>query len=250
MGDNSQRIQVSGGSVVTIGDVTQQVGTESSGPKEDLGSQPVSILIVASNPLETSRLQLDREFKAISEALTRPGAQVRFQIDQRWAASYQDLQDGLLQHRPEILHWSGHGRRAGLPVLEDDVETRDLVRAQAVSQGEDRSIASLSRLFAAARGRLRCVVLNTCHSKAVATAIAEHIDCVIGMAAAIQDPTAIRFSWSFYHALALGSSVKIAFELASAQIGLDGLGEDLLPNLVALRARPEDVCFLRDVRPR
>lgn len=221
------------------------MGVEDSGLEEGLDTPSVSLLIVASNPLETSRLQLDKEFKAISDALTRPGARIRFQIEQRWAASYQDLQDGLLQHRPEILHWSGHGRRAGLPVLEDDVETRDLIRAQSVSMAEDRSIASLSRLFAAARGRLRCVVLNTCHSKTVANAIAEHIDCVIGMSASIQDPTAIRFSWSFYHALALGSSVKTAFELASAQIGLDGLGEDLLPSLIALRARPEEVFFIR-----
>lgn len=250
MGNNSQKVQISGSPGASIGGVTQQVGVDDSGPNQKSEPQPVPILIVASNPLETSRLQLDKEFKAISEALTRPGAQVRFQVEQRWAASYQDLQDGLLQHRPEILHWSGHGRREGLPVLEDGIETRDLVRAQSASIAEDRSIVSLSRLFAAARGRLRCVVLNTCHSKTVANAIAEHIDCVIGMNAAIQDSTAIRFSWSFYHALALGSSVKTAFELAAAQIGLDGLGEDLLPSLIALRARPEEVCFLDDSRRR
>lgn len=79
---------------------------------------------------------------------------------------------------------------------------------------------SLAELFAIAKGNIRCVVLNACHSEAQAKAIAAHIDCAIGMSGSIEDSSAIGFSWAFYHALGQGESVQKAFSLARVQAQL------------------------------
>ena len=87
-------------------------------------------------------------------------------------------------------------------------------------------------MFAVFRSDLRCVVLNACYSAEQAEAIAQSVDCVVGMASAIGDQSAIGFAKAFYQALAYGWSVQEAFELGSVQIGLEGLPDENVPKLL------------------
>ena len=66
---------------------------------------------------------------------------------------------------------------------------------------------------------------------AQAAGIAESIDCVVGMSAAIGDESAIAFAASFYQALGYGRSIQTAFDLGCGQIDLQGLGEEDTPKL-------------------
>jgi hypothetical protein len=143
-----------------------------------------------------------------------------------------DLQRALLQHRPQILHFSGHGSPSNALCLEDDSgQTRELQKEV------------LARLLAVFRQKIRCVVLNACYSKGQAQAIAENIDCVVGMSRSIGDSAAISFATSFYQALAFGSDVQTAFELGCVQIQMEGLKEEDTPQLLALRCDPSTVVF-------
>lgn len=83
-------------------------------------------------------------------------------------------------------------------------------------------------------------------SKDQAEAIARDIDCVVGMSSAVGDLAAIRFSTAFYQALAFGSSVAMAFNLACAQIDLEDLDEGNTPQLVAFRRDPEEIVFVEE----
>jgi hypothetical protein len=75
-------------------------------------------------------------------------------------------------------------------------------------------------------------VLNACYSKTQALAIAEHVDCVVGMSRAIADSAAINFSAAFYQALAFGENVDHAFQLACSEIDRASLADDDVPQLI------------------
>lgn len=240
---NSQSIQITGSSGVSIGDVQQTVGLPE--PKESEAAQrEVKVLFLAANPSHTPQLRLDAESKAIGEALRSATSKVPFFLEQSWAASYREFQDGLLRYTPDIVHWSGHGLRGGLPMVEEDMILREVVSAHdRVESSRDLAVQALGRLFSAAKGNVRCIVLNACHSESLARVMAEHVDCVIGMSRAVRDASAIRFSWSFYNAVASGCSIQKAFNIASAQIGLDGTGEEKIPQLFASRTNPSEIVF-------
>ena len=75
---------------------------------------------------------------------------------------------------------------------------------------------ALVHLFRTLKDNIRLVLLNACSTRPQAEAIAETIDCTIGMRKPIGDDAAIVFAASFYRALGFGRSVKEAFELGKA----------------------------------
>lgn len=191
-------------------------------PSETDQSQPVKVLFLAANPINTERLRLDRELREIDQALRSAQFRDYFDLQQQWATRATDLQRHLLHYQPTIVHFSGHGSETSEILLED-------------AHGYARPISqqALSSLFAVLRGNTRCVLLNACFSYQQASTIAEHIDYVIGMPNTVEDDTAIAFSVAFYQALGYGQSVKTAFELGKIQINLEGLGEQAMPKLLS-----------------
>ena len=57
---------------------------------------------------------------------------------------------------------------------------------------------ALVELFDVLRDNVRLVVLNACYTRPQAEAIAQVVDCCIGMNAAIGDKAAIAFAAAFY----------------------------------------------------
>ena len=95
---------------------------------------------------------------------------------------------------------------------------------------------ALKNLLAQAGANLRCVVLNACYSENQARAIAEHVDCVIGMSHSLGDQAAISFADGFYRGLGYGKSVQAAFQLGCNQIELNNLAQESVPKLKAKKA--------------
>lgn len=184
-------------------------------------SRTIKILFLAANPLDTTRLRLDEEIRAIDQALRLAEFRDKFDIRQHWAVRVSDLQGLLLRYKPDIVHFSGHGGEASEIILED-------------SHGESHPVPvrALSSLFSVLKDDIRCVVLNACYSEKQAQAIAGHIDYVIGMSKAIRDKAAISFAAAFYQALGYGKDVETAFDLGCVQIDLENLGERDTPKLL------------------
>ncbi|WP_414588041.1 hypothetical protein [Scytonema sp. PCC 10023] len=67
------------------------------------------ILIVAANPKQTSRLRLDEEVRDIQEGLERTRQRDKFILRQQWAVRPRDIRRAILDFRPNIIHFSGHG---------------------------------------------------------------------------------------------------------------------------------------------
>lgn len=177
-----------------------------------------SILILASNPKGTSKLRLDEEIREIDQGLQRSQKRERFSLKQQWAVRPRDIYRSILDVRPQIIHFCGHGSgNEGLVFEEESGETK-LVGAEA--------LANLFELFSP---QVECVLLNACYSEIQAQAINQHIDYVIGMKQEIGDRAAINFAVGFYDALGAGESYEFAFKLGCHAIEISGIKEQSTP---------------------
>lgn len=196
-----------------------------------------TILILAANPANTSRLRLDAEVREIEEGLQRASEGGRFKLVQKWAVRSRDFYRAILEHRPQIVHFSGHGTGIDGIVLEDETGQATLV--------EKEELSKLFKLFAV-KG-VECVVLNACYSEVQAEAISQYIKHVIGMTQAIGDKAAISFAVAFYDALGAGETVEFAFDLGCSQ--LIRLKEEDTPVLKTRLIHPADIQFEVDDIP-
>ncbi|MFB2895470.1 CHAT domain-containing protein [Aerosakkonemataceae cyanobacterium BLCC-F50] len=183
------------------------------------------ILILAANPKQTPQLRLDEEVRDIREGLRLAKNRDRFILEARWAVRPRDIRREILDFRPHIIHFSGHGAGETGLCFEDEMGQLQLVTGEA--------LAGLFKQFAR---QIECVLLNACYSEEQAKAIVQHIDYVIGMNKPIGDKAAIEFAVGFYDALAgfdpqydEGSPVEFAYDIACNAISLEGLSGELIP---------------------
>ena len=183
------------------------------------------ILILGANPKNTSNLRLDEEVREIKNTLQLSPNRNDFQIIAESAVQVDDLIRFLSNHQPAIVHFAGHGLGTDGLALEDNSGQMQLVSTQA-----------LAKLFDSFEHIVECVLLNACYSEAQATAIHQHIDCVVGMNQAIGDKAAIKFSVGFYTALWSGRNYEDCFHMGRASIDLQGIPEYLTP-VIKIRQR-------------
>ena len=191
--------------------------------------KPIKILILTANPSNTGvdPLRLDAEVRRIEEALQRSRDRDRFDIATKLAIRTTDLRRALLDHRPQIVHFSGHGMGEQGLVLENDAGKVKLVSTEALT--------SLFSIFEI--GTIECVLFNACYSEIQATAIHQFVDCVIGMNQPIGDRAAVQFAEGFYDALGAGSPYDEAFKIGCSAISLEGSSEHATP-VLKYRKRP------------
>ena len=192
----------------------------------------IRILFLTANPTDLAFLRLDKESRAIDHSLRSTDFRDKFEFIQHHAVQTKDIQEYLLRYKPHIVHFSGHGDVAGNIFLETDKGLYQPV-----------SIKSLSNLFSILNDNIRCVVLSACFSKGQAEAIAEHVDCVIGIPGMIGDESAINFASAFYRGIGFGRSIETAFYLGCSQIDLDNpdLDKEYKPQLIALICKPSEI---------
>ena len=178
------------------------------------------ILVLSANPRGTNRLRLDEEMREIGEGLKRATQRDRYTINTAPAVRYRDIRRAILDHRPQIVHFCGHGEGESGLVFEDQKGEIKLVGASA--------LAGLFRLLAK---EVECVVLNACYSMYQAQAIAKHIKYVVGMNKSIGDEAALEFAIGFYDGLGAGEGYQRAYEFGCSGIELAGIPEELTPKL-------------------
>ncbi|WP_448271261.1 CHAT domain-containing protein [Nostoc sp. DSM 114160] len=179
-----------------------------------------TILILASSPVDEARLRLDKEVREIDEGLRRSQKRDQFRLEKRGAIRTDDIRRALLDTRPQIVHFCGHGAGDEGLVIEDEEGKSKLVSTEA--------LASLFELFAE---DVECVLLNACLSEVQANAIVQHINYVIGMSDSVGDTAAIKFATGFYDALGAGKSIEIAYKFGCNAIQLENIPEHLTPKL-------------------
>jgi CHAT domain-containing protein len=181
----------------------------------------IKVLFLSANQRSTTRLAIDEEAREIDHKIRMSEHRDALDVITAWAVRPDDLLQQLNQHRPQIVHLSGHGTSDGAVILTD-------------AQGEPKPVSSaaLEALFASMRDNIRVVVLNACYSRVQAEAISQNIDFVIGMSHAIGDQAAIVFAAAFYRALGFGRTVQASFEQARVALLLEGIPEHNTPALL------------------
>jgi tetratricopeptide (TPR) repeat protein len=181
----------------------------------------IRLLFLAANPDATLPLHAGREVRRIRERLAGAAHGSALEIVERWAVRPGDLQEALVQIHPHIVHFSGHGNAECELMLEGD-------------DGSPRPVgaAVLAELFRLRGDGVRLVVLSACHSLPQAEAIAEHVDCAIGMRRAVGSDAAAEFSAALYYAIGSGDPLRRAFESARLHLEAAGSPEHRTPQLV------------------
>ncbi len=180
------------------------------------------LLLLSANPKDTTQLRVDEEMREIREGLRRSKQRENFVIETALAVRYRDIRRAILDHEPNIVHFSGHGAGEEGLIFEDETGQSKLVEADA-----------LARLFELFADSIECVVLNACYSEVQAKAISEHIPYVVGMDKEIGDKAAIEFAVGFYDGLGAGKSVGFAYTLGCNSIEIAGIPEQLTPQLLS-----------------
>jgi hypothetical protein len=170
--------------------------------------KPVKILFLAANPTDQAPLRTDDERRKIDVEIIKSGRSALVKLFYEPGIRRDQLIEALGKHRPDIVHFAGHGSSEDAIVLLDaDGNSAPL---------DTESVAELFRL----KGKsVKLVLLNACYSKAQAEAIIRHVPCAIGMNRAIPDDTALSFATTFYQGLVQGEPIQTAFESSLFQIG-------------------------------
>ncbi len=198
---------------------SQLVGNEVRAVEPEPLSTDQRLVVVFASMADRnfSRVQLDREIRLVDQAIASASPAYRCEFHLERLTKVSQLEARLLQTRPHVLHFYGHGQRG-----------EEMVRAR--------------RRFFAFNPGLRCVVLVPSHSTLEVGAIAEQVDCIIRFSAEANDLEVRSFSAAFYRDLASGGSVWDAFELARANI--KGRAGRNFPRLLAPRCDPASIVFV------
>jgi len=191
-----------------------------------------TILILAVNPKNTTRLRLDNEIREIEERLKFSEHRNKFTIKIKLAVRIDDFREALVNLRPTYVHFCGHGDKE-FSIVENVSGETHLVKVDA-----------LGGLFEAFKDSIECVVLNACHSQIQAEIIAKHIKYVVGMSGTIKDKAAVEYSKGFYDALFnRESSIEWAHKLGCNAIELHNVTNDSSIPLLFINKSFQTICW-------
>jgi len=204
--------------VVGTSDPATQVDWKVEPAWHDLPAPPAPperfcILLMGANNNDEAKLSLEREVETMRDAFTAEWGGDTWRgvvVFQHFLfADMQHLVKGLLDFKPIVVHFACHGHQSALSLYQDPVSVQRLTCTLAAWSGETGG------------GALRLVVANACHSAALATALLEHVDFVIGHHAPVKDAAAVQFAKVLYTALGCGHSLRSSFQLARAVAGCE-----------------------------
>lgn len=195
----------------------------------------ITVLFMAANPIDQTELRLGEEARSIAETIRKSEHRDAVSLVSCWAVQPLDLLQALNEHKPRIVHFSGHGSDKDELVFQDSNGAAKLVSKEAITQ-----------TMAASTGDIKLVVFNTCYSRGQAEAVVQHVPAAIGMKTSIGDSAARVFAAALYSAIGFGLSLKRAFEQAKAALMLEGIPEQDTPELfVAAGVQPEELILVR-----
>ena len=209
-----------------------------------------TILFMGANPPGVRSLQLDVEHSRIAAELNGISGITKFNLPTEKFLSIDQMPDLIIQHKPYILHFSGHGKN---PESGEHGETSAVDMSRAIGRlpkdygqkggivtfsenmldleiVDDDKLEFLFQMIVQSIGiPIEVVVFNSCYSESQAKAIGKYVPFIVGTANAIKDNIAIAFATGFYFGLAQGLTIEKAYASGRIQAVLkDFKAKDLI----------------------
>jgi hypothetical protein len=92
----------------------------------------VKILFLAADPSDSARLRLGQELRDIRDNLQRSKERDNFSLESRESIRPGDITQAILDIKPQIVHFSGHGTSRGELCIEDIQGQTQLVKPEAL----------------------------------------------------------------------------------------------------------------------
>jgi len=169
----------------------------------------IKILFLSASPSDIDRIRVDLELRKIEEQLVSSEFRDQIILEKRTAVKIESITKALLDIKPKIVHFSGHGNEEGILVETEDGSSTILPQE------------GLKKLFLLFKDTISCVFLNSCYSELQAKTISKQGIYVIGMSNSIEDKAAIEFSKGFYQGIGAGKDIEFSFKLGIIMISND-----------------------------
>lgn len=186
----------------------------------------LDVLYLTSNPDETNSLRVDAEVRQVQEAIRGSKFRDNIAIHYRPAADLDSVIDGLNDHRPRIVHFSGHGDVGGIAFDHREIASRP---AKIVT------FDLLAKALAATDSPPDVIVLNACESTGAKRAFLPPAKAIIVMRESVSDQAAAAFATKFYAAIAGGQSVSAAFQQGKFAVEVVSIDEVNTPDLIVAK---------------
>jgi CHAT domain len=185
--------------------------------------KPLSVLYLTANPSKRYALRVEVEVRQVQEAVR--GSRLRDNITLHYspAADLDSIINGLNDHHPGIVHFSGHGDASGVLVDHHQVKRP---RSKVIT------FELLAKAMAATDTPPSVIVLNACRSIGARKAFLPPAKAIIVMQDSVSDLAATAFANKFYAAIASGQSLQSAFRQGRLAVEAVSLVEANTPQLV------------------
>ena len=181
----------------------------------------LDVLYLTANP--RGDLRVEAEVNQVQQEVR--GSKLRDNIDVHYrpAANLDSLIQGLNDHAPAIIHFSGHGNESGVGT--DDAKS-------ARPAGKLVSFELLAKAIAATDTPPQIIVLNSCKSAGAKKSFFPPAKAIVAMGDSIGDLAATAFAAKFYAAIAAGQSLHSAFAQGKVAVEAVSIDEADTPELV------------------
>lgn len=168
-------------------------------------------------------LRVDLEVRQVKGMLRGTKYRDLVTLEHLPAATSLDLIQGLNDHRPHVVHFSGHANAWGI-LLED---------TEGTTSGQGLDFSLFARILGATDTPPQLLVLNACESLEGAEILLRTVSAVVGMSDSIDDASAVVFAGHFYAAIASAQSVHSALGQAKAAMEAAALDGAELPQALS-----------------
>jgi hypothetical protein len=183
----------------------------------------VDVLYLMANPIKRHALRVDAEVSKVSEEIRRSLFRDNIALHQSPAANLDAIIRGLNDHRPRVVHFSGHGSVDGIAVDDGGIKR---TKKQFVT------FDILGKAFSATDTPPEVVVLNACESAGARTALLGTAKAIVVMQDEISDVAAVAFAMKFYGGISSGQSLQAAFDQGRLAVEAVSLDEAATPVLI------------------
>ncbi len=181
----------------------------------------LDVLYLTANP--RGDLRVEAEVNQVQQEVRGSKLRDNIEVHYRPAADLDSLIQGLNDHAPAIIHFSGHGNESGVGT--DDAKS-------ARPAGKLVSFELLAKAIAATDTPPQVIVLNSCKSAGAKKSFFPPAKAIVAMGDSIGDLAATAFAAKFYAAIAAGQSLHSAFAQGKVAVEAVSIDEADTPELL------------------